>query len=148
MGFASGQSTETKHKEMQRDIMEEVKRIFKPEFLNRIDDIIVFHQLGKEEITQIARIMMRETVNRVKETMGIDITVTEEAINFIAEAGFDPNYGARPLRRAIQSKVEDLAAEKILSGDISRKEDLLIDVKDDNIWIGSAKNGPEKAENN
>jgi ATP-dependent Clp protease ATP-binding subunit ClpC len=136
MGFATTQNTETKHKEMQRDIMEEVKRIFKPEFLNRIDDIIVFHQLDKDEIIKITRLMMSETVKRVKETMGIDITVTEEAINFIADAGFDPNYGARPLRRAIQSKVEDVTAEKILSGDISRKENLLIDVKDGNIWIG------------
>jgi len=125
---------------MKRDIMEEVKRIFKPEFLNRIDDIIVFHQLGKDEIAKIARIMMDETVARVNDTMQIDINVTESAINFIADAGFDPVYGARPLRRAIQSQVEDLAAEKILAGDIKPKASLVIDVKDGKICIDDITN--------
>ncbi|MCL2575929.1 MAG: ATP-dependent Clp protease ATP-binding subunit [Defluviitaleaceae bacterium] len=137
LGFNVAKEEDAKHKEMKRDIMEEVKRIFKPEFLNRIDDIITFTQLGKEEITQIARIMMNETAKRVKETMGIDITVTDVAIEYIADAGYDPNYGARPLRRAIQSKVEDLAAEKILTGDLEGRKSLVIDVENGNICIKS-----------
>ena len=145
LGFKIAEDEEKRHLEMQRDIMEEVKRIFKPEFLNRIDDIIVFHQLTKAEIGQIARNMMAETIKRVKDAMGIDITVTDAAIDFIADAGFDPTYGARPLRRAIQSKVEDLAAEKILSGDISSKpaKNLVIDVSDGKICIENSKNNPE-----
>ncbi|MDR2167799.1 MAG: ATP-dependent Clp protease ATP-binding subunit [Clostridiales bacterium] len=138
LGFTTITDENKKHEEMRREIMDEVKRLFKPEFLNRIDDIIVFTQLSKDEIVQIARLMMAETGKRVKETMGIDIEVTDAAIEFIADAGFDPNYGARPLRRAIQSKVEDLAADKILVGDISRKQNLVIDVNDGNICIKSA----------
>ena len=143
LGFKVAEDEEKKHAEMKREIMEEVKRIFKPEFLNRIDDIIVFHQLTKAEIVQIARIMMDETVKRVKEAMGIDIAVTDAAIEFIAEAGFDPVYGARPLRRAIQSKVEDLAAEKILSGDVTVGKPgagLVIDARDGEISIAEGKN--------
>ncbi|MCL2169344.1 MAG: ATP-dependent Clp protease ATP-binding subunit [Defluviitaleaceae bacterium] len=138
MGFATTQDDSMKHKEMKTGIMEEVKRIFKPEFLNRIDDIITFHQLDKDEIMQIARIMMAETAGRVKETMGIEIEVTEAAIEYVATEGFDQSYGARPLRRAIQSKVEDVAAEKILSGDIKSGKNLVIDVKDGSICIEMA----------
>ena len=140
LGFTTGENAEAKHAGMKRDIMEEVKRIFKPEFLNRIDDIIVFHQLTKDEIAKIARIMMDETVARVRNTMNIEISVTDAAIDFIADAGFDPVYGARPLRRAIQSQVEDLAAEKILMGDIKSKANLVIDVKDGKICIEDITN--------
>ena len=139
MGFATAQDDANKHKEMKAGIMDEVKRIFKPEFLNRIDDIIVFHQLQKEEIVQIARIMMNQTMQRVRDTMGINIDVTDAAIEHIADAGFDMAFGARPLRRAIQTKVEDVAAEKILAGDIKAKQNLVIDVKDGNICIEAAK---------
>jgi len=139
MGFATNQDEASQHKEMQKGIMDEVKRIFKPEFLNRIDDIIVFQQLTKEEISQIARIMLDESVKRVKNVMGIEISVTDAAVELIADAGYDPNYGARPLRRAIQSKVEDLAAEKILAGDIPKSSDLVIDAKDGSICIEIAK---------
>ena len=138
LGFATTTDEGIKHKEMQRDIMEEVKRIFKPEFLNRIDDIIVFQQLTKEEIVQIAQIMLNETAKRVKDTMGIEIEVTDAAVDLIATEGYDKTYGARPLRRAIQSKVEDLAAEKILAGDINIKKNLVIDAENGNIIIKSA----------
>jgi ATP-dependent Clp protease ATP-binding subunit ClpC len=90
LGFTTATDEAKKHDEMKRGIMEEVRRIFRPEFLNRIDDIIVFHQLSKEEIVQIARIMMEETAGRVRETMGIEIEITEAAIEFIADSGFDP----------------------------------------------------------
>ena len=140
LGFKTAENEDKKHADMKRDIMEEVKRIFKPEFLNRIDDIIVFHQLTKEEIAKIARIMMDETVARVRDTMQIEISVTDAAIDFIAEAGFDPVYGARPLRRAIQSQVEDLAAEKILAGDIKSKANLVIDVINEKICINDITN--------
>ena len=138
LGFTTQVDEGAKHKEMQAGIMEEVKRIFKPEFLNRIDDIIVFQQLNKDEIIQIARLMMSETAKRVKETMGMEIEVTDAAIEFIADAGYDQAYGARPLRRAIQSKVEDLAAEKILAGDIKVRKKMVIDAKDGKIAIETA----------
>ena len=139
LGFTVAEDESKRHADMKRGIMDEVKRIFKPEFLNRIDDIIVFHQLTKDEIAQIARIMMNETVERVKEAMNVEIDVTDAAIEYIADAGFDPVYGARPLRRAIQSKVEDLAADKILTGSIESAKKLVIDVKDGNISIAEAE---------
>lgn len=135
LGFRVAEDEGQKHSAMRAGIMEEVKKMFRPEFLNRIDDIIVFHQLDKGEIEQVARIMMDETIKRIKNVMDVDIRATDGAIEFIAKEGFDPVYGARPLRRAIQARVEDLAAEKILLGDFGGGRDLVIDVEDDKICI-------------
>ena len=135
MGFKTAEDENRKHITMKKDIMDEVKKMFKPEFLNRIDDIIVFHQLTKSEITKIANIMLQEVLSRIKDTMDIEISVTTAAVEFIADAGFDPIYGARPLRRAIQSKIEDLAAGKILEGIIKEKSNILIDIVDGIITI-------------
>ncbi|MCL2171605.1 MAG: AAA family ATPase, partial [Defluviitaleaceae bacterium] len=139
LGFVTAADAKAKHEDMKRGIMEEVKRIFRPEFLNRIDDIIVFHQLNKEQIEQIAKLMLDETVKRVAVNMGIEIEYSPAAIAHIAEAGYDPTYGARPLRRAIQSKVEDLAAERILAGDLRGIKKLQIDEKDGEIVLESNK---------
>ena len=120
LGFFSETDEKADYDRMKSAVMEEVKHIFKPEFLNRIDDIIVFHSLTKEHIQKIVAIMMNEISDRALDQMGIHLHTSEGVLRLLAEAGFDPVYGARPLRRAIQNKVEDLLAEEILSGRIRR----------------------------
>ena len=97
--------------------MGDLRRTFKPEFLNRVDDIIIFHQLTKDNIRQIASNMMRTVIDRTAQ-MGINMEIDDKALDILAEKGFDPIYGARPLRRTIQSSVEDAVAEKILDGEL------------------------------
>lgn len=103
---------------MKESVMEEVKRLFKPEFLNRIDDIIVFHMLDKEEVKKIVGLLMKDFIKRCKSQMSLEIKVQESVKALIAQEGFDPKYGARPLKRAIQSRIEDPMAEEILEGRI------------------------------
>ena len=104
--------------------MEEVKRLFKPEFLNRIDEMIVFHPLNKDHMKEIITIMMGSIIKRAKEQTGLDLMVTEDGKEFLIEKGCDEKYGARPLRRIIQSQMEDKLAEKILDGEV-REGDLV-----------------------
>jgi ATP-dependent Clp protease ATP-binding subunit ClpC len=104
--------------ELQTAIMEDLKQTFKPEFLNRVDEIIVFRQLSRPQIREIARRMLGQVAARM-EGLGVTLQVEEDALDLLADRGFDPNYGARPLRRAIQSGVEDQAAELFLSGALS-----------------------------
>ena len=117
LGFGSSENTEKAYDTMRENIMEEVKRTFRPEFLNRVDEIIVFHALEQSEIDQIARLMMRSVEKRLAER-GIRLTVDEDALKLISAAGYDLQYGARPLRRAIQRMVEDALSEEILMGHI------------------------------
>ena len=117
LGFGSSENTEKAYDTMRENIMEEVKRTFRPEFLNRVDEIIVFHALEESEIDQIARLMMRSVEKRLAER-GIRLTVDEDALKLISAAGYDLQYGARPLRRAIQRMVEDALSEEILMGHI------------------------------
>ena len=117
LGFGSSDNTEKAYDSMRENIMEEVKRTFRPEFLNRVDEIIVFHALEQSEIDQIARLMMRSVEKRLAER-GIRLTVEEDALKLISAAGYDLQYGARPLRRAIQRMVEDALSEEILMGHI------------------------------
>ena len=117
LGFGSSENTEKAYDTMRENIMEEVKRTFRPEFLNRVDEIIVFHALEQSEIDQIARLMMRSVEKRLAER-GIRLTVDEDALKLISAAGYDLQYGARPLRRAIQRIVEDALSEEILMGHI------------------------------
>ena len=106
---------------MKNGVMEEVKRLFRPEFLNRIDEIIVFHSLGKEHIRNIVNILLQGFAKRCKEQMDITLKMQSTSKNLIEEAGYDPKYGARPLKRAIQNKIEDALAEEILNGNIKRQ---------------------------
>ena len=103
------------HSAMEKRIMEEMKKTFKPEFINRIDDSIVFHSLEKAELTQIVKLMAQAIIKRLKD-MDIDVKITQAAIDVIAKAGYDPEYGARPIRRALQKEVEDRLSEELLSG--------------------------------
>ncbi len=101
---------------MKSGVMEEVRRMFKPEFLNRIDEIIVFHALNREHIKKIVSILLRNLQERCQMQMNITLKVRSSVKDFLAEQGFDSKYGARPLKRAIQSKIEDAMAEEILNG--------------------------------
>lgn len=100
--------------------MEEVKHIFKPEFINRVDEMIVFHTLNKENIREITAILIKNFARRVKDQMEIELQITEEVTAYVAKKGFDRDYGARPIRRALQNEVEDLLAEAVLAGEVLR----------------------------
>ncbi len=124
MGFLGMDDEKEDYKRMKNSVMEEIKHIFKPEFLNRIDDIIVFHSLGKEHIFNITGLLMNDVIKRAKDQMNIHIHVSEGVIKMISEDGFDPAYGARPLKRAIQEKIEDMLAEEILSQKVNAGDDI------------------------
>jgi len=128
LGFASVNDEVSNYKSMQKDVMDEVKKIFKPEFLNRIDETIVFHSLTRENIRDIVSIMFNQLAIRMDKNLGIKLFLTEGAIDFIAKEGFDENYGARPLRRAIQQKIEDQLAQHILDGAITEGDLIDIDI--------------------
>jgi len=129
LGFTSVETLEQSYEMMKKGVMDEIKTIFKPEFLNRIDDIIVFHPLEQEEITRIVRLLTDVMAKRVKENMNITVSFTKKAIEKIAEEGYDKAYGARPLRRAIQSKIEDAFAEEYLLGNIKAGDKVSIGLK-------------------
>ena len=121
VGFGSAFDDERSYEAMKESIMGEVKKIFRPEFINRVDEIIVFHSLEQEHIDTIAMLMMDNVARRLKER-GIDLEITPEAARTVARAGYDLQYGARPLRRAIQRLVEDALSEEILTGEIQTGE--------------------------
>jgi len=133
LGFASADSEARNYDDMKKNVMDEVKRLFRPEFLNRIDEMIVFHPLNKEHIKEIVSIMVEQLAKRIKENMGITIEISESAKDYLAKEGFDQAYGARPLRRAIQSKIEDKMAEEILDGNIKEGDHVKIDMEEDRL---------------
>ena len=120
LGFISQNDEKKDYEKMKSGVMDDVRRLFKPEFLNRIDEIMVFHTLNKEEIRKIVLLLLKSLEKRCEEQMDIHLNVTNSAVDYIAEAGFDAKYGARPLRRAIQSKIEDRLANELLEGKIRR----------------------------
>lgn len=104
-------------KAMEKSMLEELKKSFRPEFLNRVDETIVFHSLDKADLHKIVAMMIKDVVKRLLD-LGVRVSVTPAAIEVVAKAGFDPEYGARPIRRAIQKEIEDRLSEAMLSGDI------------------------------
>lgn len=128
LGFAGEASDEKDHEFMKNGVMEEVKRLFKPEFLNRIDDMIVFHALTRDEVKDIADLLLRNFAARVKSQMGMELKYGEAVKNYIFDKGYDKKYGARPLRRAIQNEIEDRMAEEILAGNIQAGQTVRISV--------------------
>jgi ATP-dependent Clp protease ATP-binding subunit ClpC len=130
LGFATATDEKQNHENMKSKVMDEVKRIFKPEFINRIDEIIVFHMLNKEQIAKIVDIMINTVNKRTLEQMKISIELDDEAEKYIVEKGYDEKYGARPLRRTIQNEIEDNIAEKILEGKIKEGNKVKVSVKD------------------
>ena len=133
LGFANDTSEEKDHENMKNGVMDEVKRIFKPEFLNRIDDMIVFHALTKDEVKQIADLLLSVFAKRVQDQMQIELKYGAAVKNYIFEKGYDKKYGARPLRRAIQNEIEDKMAEEILSGNIKRGDKVRICIVKDKV---------------
>mgnify|MGYP000661104687 FL=1 len=127
LGFSQGEDKKKDYEDMKRGVMEEVRRIFKPEFLNRIDEIIVFHPLYKEDMKAILDIMLRSVTSRVMENMELKLKVTDEAQDYLIDKGFDEKYGARPLRRALQTYLEDSMAEEILEGRIERGDSVTVE---------------------
>ena len=118
LGFAAKEDPAGDYKRMKQNVMDEVRMIFRPEFLNRIDEIIVFHSLDKSHLRKIVSLMCREFTKRLEDQLGIHLTLRESAKNLLAEKGTDSKYGARPLRRALQTELEDRMAEAILNGEV------------------------------
>ncbi|WP_028988504.1 ATP-dependent Clp protease ATP-binding subunit [Thermicanus aegyptius] len=135
LGFTVHQQ-EANYENMKTKVMEELKRTFRPEFLNRIDEIIVFHALEEAQIKEIVRLMAEEIRARLKE-QGIDFTLSEEVVSWIAKQGFDPQYGARPIRRSLQRQIEDRLSEELLKGTIHKGDVVHFDLKGDEIVVAS-----------
>lgn len=143
VGFGGGENSEKTYTNMKDNIMGEVKNIFRPEFLNRVDEIIVFHALTEDEINRIAKMLVSQVCKRLAER-GIELAVDDEALRKISEAGCDLQYGARPLRRAIQRMIEDALSEEILLGNVSMGNRVLATVKDGQMafeTIGAIESG-------
>ena len=135
LGFLQTEDESQEHKRMKEGVMEEVKHVFKPEFINRIDEIIVFHILSKEHIYQIAKNMLESFKKRMKEQMDITVQYSRYVVQFVADKGFDKDYGARPLRRTIQNQIEDTLAEEVVEGRISIGDSAKISVKDGKVYV-------------
>ena len=128
LGFNAKEDKAGDYKRMKSNVLNEIKLIFRPEFLNRIDEIIVFHPLGNEEMKKITGLMCREVVKRAKEQLDIHLTIRDSVKKHIVETGTDQKYGARPLRRAVQNQLEDKLAEAILSGEIQRGQEVSVGI--------------------
>ncbi|MCA9982038.1 MAG: ATP-dependent Clp protease ATP-binding subunit, partial [Anaerolineales bacterium] len=138
IGFAFQQDSATaeaaEHSEMQKKLMEELKRAFRPEFINRVDSVIVFRQLAKEHIRHIVDIALNELNERLEE-YELTVQATDEAKDWLAKEGFDQEYGARPLRRTIQAEVEDRLSDAMLSGKFEPGAVVLVDIEADAIVL-------------
>ena len=123
-------------KKTKSEVMSELKRTFRPEFLNRLDEIIVFRKLDHDSVKKIAKIMIDESVDKLKER-NIEIKVDDSVVEYIAKVGFDDIYGARPLKRAVQSKIEDEFAEQILDGKIKEGDKVTLKAEEDKVIIAT-----------
>lgn len=138
LGFGAKEDEKQDHERMKNSVMEEVKRIFKPEFLNRIDETIVFRALNKEDMKQIVTILTTELQKRCKEQLQIELIIRDTAKNYIVDKAYDRKYGARPLRRKIQEEIEDRLAEEIIAGKITAGERVVVTTKHKEIFIEKA----------
>jgi len=135
LGFLQQEDAAADYKRMREGVMEEVKHIFKPEFINRIDEILVFHMLSKEDIYKIAANMLTGFKKRVKKQMDIRLQYGKAVVDHVADKGFDKDYGARPLRRTIQKEIEDQLAEKIVSGEVRIGDDVRVSIKKNAVCV-------------
>ena len=145
LGFGARNDAAQDYERMKSGVMNEVRRIFKPEFLNRIDEIIVFHPLNQEEVIKIVGLMTKELVNRAKKELDIDLKITPSVKKEIARVGFSEKYGARPLRRAIQERIENPLTDLVLSGDVIRGGKVTVRLVRNEIRITGEEELPEKA---
>ena len=144
LGFMSGEDEKQDYERMKSNVMEEVRRLFKPEFLNRIDEIMVFHTLNKQHIRKIVSLLLKNLESRCQEQMDIRLKITDSVKDYLSEAGFDNKYGARPLRRAIQTKLEDSLANEILEGKIKRGDTVKVQLHQKKLKFVAVS--PEKKE--
>ena len=135
LGFLQQEDAAADYRRMREGVMEEVKHIFKLEFINRIDEILVFHMLSKEDIHKIAANMLTGFKKRVKKQMDIRLQYGKAVVDHVADKGFDKDYGARPLRRTIQKEIEDQLAEKIVSGEVHIGDDVRVSIKKDAVCV-------------
>lgn len=133
LGFTAADDEKVNYENMKQNVMEEVKRIFKPEFINRIDEIIVFHALNKDHMREIVTLLSKKLVDRCKEQMNIELIIRDSVKKFIVEKGSDDKYGARPLRRAVQTYIEDAMAEEVLNGKINSGDSVVVSMKNKEI---------------
>ncbi|WP_337986695.1 ATP-dependent Clp protease ATP-binding subunit [Dehalobacter sp. DCM] len=156
LGFVSARSAESDYKAMSSRVMEELKKTFRPEFLNRIDEMVVFHELQKDDLVKITKILVKDVSKRLKE-QHFELTLTDAVYDYLAEEGNDPTYGARPLRRAIQKLIEDPLSEKILEGVYQAGDQVMIEIADGKIEfakpeekkkVASSKKASKKKEDN
>jgi len=138
LGFASLDSEEEGDREMKKDVMSELKHLFKPELINRVDEIIVFNKLTKADIQEIAAKMFEQLATKALD-IGITLEFTESAVSEISREGYNALYGARPLRRAVQQKIEDKLADEILLGQIKAGERLICDFREDFVFLKEEK---------
>jgi len=136
LGFVSEIDAERSYEDMKKMVMDEVKQLFRPEFLNRVDDIIVFHPLDRDDVKKIAVLRLHETAARVLHNVGISMEFSDAAVDHIAEKGYDPVYGARPLLRVIQNEIEDELAEGVLRGTYREGDTVKVDFRDGKILFG------------
>ena len=135
LGFGNREDEKQSHEFMKNGVMEEVRRIFKPEFLNRIDDSIVFRALNKEDMKKIVGILCKELENRCKENLGVDLIIRDSAMDYIVEKGFDQKYGARPLKRKLQDEVEDRLSEEVIAGKVKKGNKVVVTTKNKEIFL-------------
>ena len=149
IGFAFQQDpiieADQEYREMRDKLLEELKRKFRPEFINRVDSVIVFRELSQENILQIVDIILRRVNERLEE-YELRVEATEEAKKWLAEKGYDPEFGARPLRRVIQTEIEDTLSDAVLAGRFKEGDVVLVDVEDDDVVLSHAENNGEEAE--
>ena len=143
LGFVTASNADTEHEDMKKNVMDEVKQNFKPEFLNRIDDIIVFRALTEDDVRNISNLLLKELKQRVVSQMEIQLKFGDAVKKLIFEKGYDKKYGARPLKRAIQTNIEDELAEAVLKGEIKRGDTVQVTVRNDKVKF-VVKNEPEK----
>ena len=138
LGFATKEDPASDYKKMKQNVMDEVKQIFRPEFLNRVDDIVVFKPLGEDQIRSIVRLILGQLGKRLQSQMELTLEATDEAVDALAKEGFDPAFGARPLKRLIVHSVETIVSQKIVQGDIVSGDHLKVVLKNGKIDVVKA----------
>ena len=134
LGFGGGDDGNADYNKIKENVLSELKNVFRPELINRIDEIIVFHKLTQPDIEHIAKIMLKGPIERMA-SLGYSVEITDTAVEHLAKAGFDDVYGARPLRRTIQTQLEDMLADELLSGKLQKDKKIVIDAKDEKLII-------------
>ena len=137
LGFGAGMADAMDYERMRERVLTDIKNVFRPEFLNRVDEIIVFHKLEQKDIEQIASLMLSQVAKRLKERE-IDLTYGGDVVSHLAQAGFDLQFGARPLRRVIQRTIEDALSEKLIAGEIHLGETVRMRMEGDKIVFEQA----------